>query len=175
MSDDAVKQRLTELHNLHQVRVGQADDRAKQSRPDLRALMAKASDTPGDETNRLPGKLGILAQLARNPEIRHALLQWLQQQDDSQRPLPAGGAGAENAWGLDFGVDAVARSEELTTSSTLEEITRYYQQLENRADWLESALQETLLEMQRVSRFKLAASEVTAPEQPLAPPVDPSI
>jgi hypothetical protein len=175
MSDDAVKQRLAELHNLHQTRVGPAAATDKQPRPDLRALMTKTSHTSGDETHQLPGKLGVLAKLARNPEIRQALLQWLQQQDDTQRPLPTGGAGAENAWGLDFGLEAVARSEELTTSSTLEEMTRYYQQLENRADWLESALQETLLEMQRVGRFKLAAGEVDAPEQPLAPPADPSI
>ncbi len=55
----------------------------------------------------------------------------------------------------------------------LEEIARYYQQLESRADWLESALEETLLELDRVSRFKLAASTPEDAGQPLAPPVDP--
>lgn len=78
-----------------------------------------------------------------------------------------------NAWGLEFGVETLPRAEELTTSSTLEEINRYYQQLENRVDWLEAALEETLLEMERVSRFKLAASETSDSPEPLTPPVDP--
>ena len=125
-----------------------------------------------EEPGRSPAKWGAIAQLAKNPEIRRALLQWLQQQEDHALPQSGGG---ENAWGLDFGVEGLPRSEELSTSSTLEEITRYYHQLENRADWLESALQETLLEMQRVNRFKLAASETSNPEAPLTPPTDPAI
>ena len=71
------------------------------------------------------------------------------------------------------GADALPRTEELSTSSTLEDIARYYQQLESRADWLEAALEETLLEMERVSRFKLAASAAGEAGEPLAPPTDP--
>lgn len=172
MSDGDVKQRLERLRELHRTRAGRAGDAGKSGRPALRALMmgAVGADTGTEEkAGRLPGGLGAIAQLVKNPEIRHALLQWLQNQEaGSGRP-----GGGEHAWGLEFGVEALPRPEELTTSSTLEEIARYYQQLENRADWLEAALQETLLEMERVSRFKLAAGEARDVREPLAPPADP--
>lgn len=176
MSDSDVKQRLDQLRDLQRARADRRDDTGKSARPGLRSLMmaaATGSDAPATEkAGLLPGGLGAIAQMAKNPEIRHALLQWLQQQDE-QSPTRSGGG--ENAWGLEFGVEVLPRAEELTTSSTLEEIARYYRQLENRADWLEAALQETLLEMQRVSRFKLAAGEAVDAQEPLAPPMDPSI
>lgn len=172
MSDSDVKQRLARLRDLQRPRAAeQAGDTDKRARPGLRALMAANSATE-DRSGRAPGGLGAIAQLAKNPEIRHALLQWLQQQDE-RGPVRSGGG--ENAWGLDFGIEALPRTEELTTSSTLEEIARYYQQLETRADWLEAALQETLLEMERVGRFKLAAGEAGDIQEPPAPPMDPSI
>lgn len=176
MSDDGdVKQRLDRLRQQRQARADQ-EPLVRRGRPGLRALLMATKAAPAlavaDEGKgeRLPGGLGALAPLLKNPDIRHALLQWLQNQE-SGAGRPAGG---ENAWGLEFGVEAMPRAEELTTSSSLEEITRYYQQLENRVDWLEAALEETLLEMERVSRFKLAANEEasTSPE-PLTPPVDP--
>lgn len=172
MSDSDVKQRLAHLGEVSHSRAERAADASKAARPGLRALMAGTEHpAPEDKASRLPGGLGAIAHLAKNPEIRHALLQWLQQQDEQNRPR----AGGENAWGLDFGVDALPRPEELTTSSTLEEISRYYRQLETRADWLEAALRETLLEMERVNRFKLAADDADDAPEPLAPPLDPSI
>lgn len=177
--DDQVKQRLDRLRQQRQARGGQ-EPPGQRGRPGLRALMMAARTAPAlavaaqGKEGRLPGGLAALAPLLKNPDIRHALLQWLQNQE-SGAGRPAGG---ENAWGLEFGVDAMPRAEELTTSSTLEEINRYYQQLENRVDWLEAALEETLLEMERVSRFKLATGETgetgESPE-PLAPPIDPAI
>jgi len=172
MSDSDVKQRLARLSELGRSQAERASDAGKPARPGLRALMAAAEHpAPEEKAGRLSGGLGAIAQLAKNPEIRHALLQWLQQQDEQNHPR----AGGENAWGLDFGVDALPRPEELTTSSTLDEIARYYRQLETRADWLEAALRETLLEMARVGRFKLAAAGADeVQEPPLAPPLDPS-
>jgi len=171
MSDSDMKQRLARLSELGRSRAERAGAASKPARPGLRALMAGAEHpAPEDKAGRLPGGLGAIAQLAKNPEIRHALLQWLQQQDEQNHPR----AGGENAWGLDFGVDALPRPEELTTSSTLDEIARYYRQLETRADWLEAALRETLLELERVGRFKLAAGADEVREPPLAPPLDPS-
>ena len=176
MNDGEVKQRLDRLRDRRQVRAAQ-DSAGKGNRPGLRALLAAAATAPAPAPEqatesgggRLPGGLGAIAHLLKNPDIRHALLQWLQNQESG-----AGrGAGGENAWGLEFGADALPRAEELSTSSTLEEIARYYQQLESRTDWLESALEETLLELDRVSRFKLAASTPEDAGQPLAPPVDP--
>lgn len=173
MSDSDVKQRLARLRDLHRPQAEQTDDAGKRARPGLRALMmGTANSGMEDKSGRSSGGLGAIAQLAKNPEIRHALLQWLQQQDERS---PARSGGGENAWGLEFGVEALPRPEELTTSSTLEEIARYYQQLETRADWLEAALQETLLEMERVSRFKLVAGEAGDVREPSAPPMDPSI
>lgn len=173
MSDDGeVKQRLDRLRRQRQTRTDQQST-GQRGRLGLRALLmaTKAAPAAADEgkSSRVPGGLAALAPLLKNPDIRHALLQWLQNQE-SGAGRPAGG---ENAWGLEFGVEALPRPEELSTSSTLEEITRYYQQLENRVDWLEAALEETLLEMERVSRFKLAASETPESAQPLTPPVDP--
>ncbi|HRD65237.1 MAG TPA: hypothetical protein PKY50_03695 [Candidatus Competibacter sp.] len=172
MSDSDVKQRLARLRDLHRPQAEQTGDAGKRARPSLRALMGTASSAMEDKLGRPAGGLGAIAQLAKNPEIRHALLQWLQQQDE-RGPVRSGGG--ENAWGLEFGVEALPRPEELTTSSTLEEIARYYQQLETRADWLEAALQETLLEMERVSRFKLAAGGAGDAQEPPVPPMDPSI
>lgn len=190
MSDeDEVKQRLGRLRQQRQARAGQnlpahpfakgenPEPTAQRGRPGLRALMMAASSAPAlavaaqVKGGRVPGGLAALAPLLKNPDIRHALLQWLQNQE-SGAGRPSGG---ENAWGLEFGVEAMPRAEELTTSSTLEEISRYYQQLENRVDWLEAALEETLLEMERVSRFKLAASETGESPEPLTPPIDPAI
>ena len=173
MSDDSeIEQRLNRLREQRQARVNQ-EPAGQRGRPGLRTLMMAAKGAPAPAADgkggRLPGGLGALAPLLKNPDIRHVLLQWLQNQE-SGAGRPAGG---ENAWGLEFGIETLPRTEELTTSSTLEEITRYYQQLENRVDWLEAALEETLLEMERVSRFKLAASETSEPQEPLAPPVDP--
>lgn len=190
MSDeDEVKQRLDRLRQQHQARAGQnpslssfatggsQEPAAQRGRPGLRALMMAARAAPAlavaaqAKGGGLPGGLAALAPLLKNPDIRHALLQWLQNQE-SGAGRPSGG---ENAWGLEFGVEAMPRAEELTTSSTLEEISRYYQQLENRVDWLEAALEETLLEMERVSRFKLVASETDESPEPLTPPIDPAI
>ncbi len=174
MNDGEVKQRLDRLRDRRQVRTAQ-DATGKGNRLGLRALLAAAATAPAPEQaaesggGRLPGGLGPIAHLLKNPDIRYALLQWLQNQESGG----GRGAGGENAWGLEFGADALPRAEELSTSSTLEEIARYYQQLESRADWLESALEETLLELDRVSRFKLAASTPEDAGQPLAPPVDP--
>lgn len=188
MSDEGeVKQRLDQLRQQRQARAGQKrplspfakggnmEPATQPGRPGLRALMmaARTASAPAvaaqGKGGRLPGGLAALAPLLKNPDIRHALLQWLQNQE-SGAGRPSGG---ENAWGLEFGVEALPRAEELTTSSTLEEIGRYYQQLENRVDWLEAALEETLLEMERVSRFKLAASEAGEAAESLTPPVDP--
>lgn len=172
-NEGEVKQRLDRLREQRQARVSQ-EPAGQRGRPGLRALMMAAKVAPAapaadGKGGRLPGGLGTLAPLLKNPDIRHVLLQWLQNQE-SGAGRPAGG---ENAWGLEFGVETLPRAEELTTSSTLEEINRYYQQLENRVDWLEAALEETLLEMERVSRFKLAASETSDSPELLTPPVDP--
>jgi hypothetical protein len=173
MSDDGeVKQRLDRLRKQRRARVDQ-EPAGQHGRPGLRALMMAARVAPAvaaqGKGGRLPGGLGVLAPLLKNPDIRHVLLQWLQNQE-SGAGRPTGG---ENAWGLEFGVEALPRAEELTTSSTLEEITHYYEQLENRVDWLEAALEETLLEMERVSRFKLAVGETRESPEPPTPPVDP--
>ncbi len=172
MSDDSeIKPRLERLREQRQARAGQ--DSASHNRPGLRTLMmaaasAKAPVAGAEGGESHPPGGGAIIQLLKNPDIRHALLQWLQHQE-SGAARPAGG---ENAWGLEFG-DTLSRAEELATSSTLEEINRYYQQLKNRVDWLESALEETLLEIERVNRFKLAAGEASEAEEPLAPPADP--
>lgn len=180
MSEDSgIKPRLERLREQRQARASQ--DPASRGRSSLRTLMmaaaagkAPVAGTEGGES-RPPGGLGAILpgggaiiQLLKNPDIRHALLQWLQNQESHA----ARAAGGENAWGLEFG-DTLPHAEELTTSSTLEEITRYYQQLKNRVDWLETAMEETLLEMERVSRFKLATSEASEAGEPLAPPSDP--
>jgi len=175
MSDeDQVRQRLDRLKQQRQARAGQ-EPAGQRGHSGLRALLRAARPTPAQQGptqgkgGHLPGGLGALAPLLKNPDIRHVLLQWLQNQENGAgRP-----AGGENAWGLELGIEALPRAEELTTSSTLEEMTRYYQQLENRVDWLEAALEETLLEMERVSRFKLAASETSESPEPLTSPVDP--
>jgi hypothetical protein len=188
MSDEGeVKQRLDRLRQQRQARAGQhsparpfakeenLEPAAQRGRPGLRALMMAARTAPAPAAQgkggRLPGGLAALAPLLKNPDIRHVLLQWLQNQESG-----AGrSSGGENAWGLELGIETMPRAEELTTSSTLEEISRYYQQLENRVDWLEAALEETLLEMERVSRFKLAASEAGESAESLTPPIDPAI
>lgn len=176
--DDEVKQRLDRLRQQRQARAGQNTPLPPFAKGgSLRALMMAARTTPAlavaaqARGGRLPGGLATLAPLLKNPDIRHVLLQWLQNQE-SGAGRPSGG---ENAWGFEFGIEAMPRAEELTTSSTMEEISRYYQQLENRVDWLEAALEETLLEMERVSRFKLAASETGESAESLTPPIDPAI
>ena len=172
MNDDGrVKQRLERLRERRQVR-SDHEGSGQQGRLGLRAILAAATPprpAVTDQATGLPGGLGAIVHWLKNPDIRHALLQWLQNQESGAGRA----AGGENAWGLEFGADALPRTEELSTSSTLEDIARYYQQLESRADWLEAALEETLLEMERVSRFKLAASAASEAEEPLAPLTDP--
>jgi hypothetical protein len=167
MSEDSeIKRRLERLREQRQARASQ--DPASRGQSGLRArMMAAAAEKapvvaaeseenplPAGLDAVLPGGRGAIVQLLKNPDIRHALLQWLQNQENNAAQ-PVGG---ENAWGLEFG-ETPPYAEELTTSSTPEEISRYDQQLRNRADWLEAALAEILLEMKRVSRFKPAVSE----------------
>ncbi len=51
-------------------------------------------------------------------------------------------------------------TETLTTSSTTDEIARYRQKLQFRADFLESALEETLLQLEGLEQYHLGADDV---------------
>jgi hypothetical protein len=51
-------------------------------------------------------------------------------------------------------------SETLTTSSTNDEISRYRQKLQYRADFLEAALEETLLQLEGLENYRSGADDV---------------
>lgn len=102
------------------------------------------------------GKIPILKRLMESPEIRETLLAWLLQNRRGQ----VGGSGPtlapEPTGGVDYGFGHLQRREEWATSSTLEEVTRYCQQLRHRADWLEATLTETLKELERIEQIRQA-------------------
>ena len=99
MNDGEVKQRLDRLRDRHQVRAAQ-DAAGKGNRPGLRALLAAATAPVPEQAaesggGRLPGGLGAIAHLLKNPEIRHALLQWLQNQESGAGRGAGGESGGE--------------------------------------------------------------------------------
>ncbi|MBK7540659.1 MAG: hypothetical protein IPP10_07670 [Candidatus Competibacteraceae bacterium] len=102
------------------------------------------------------GKIPLLKRLLENPELREVLLDWLQQNRRGQ----AGGGGPslapEPTGGVEYGFGQLQRREEWATSSTLEEVTRYCQQLRHRADWMEATLTETLKELERIDQIRQA-------------------
>ncbi|MEI2782442.1 MAG: hypothetical protein V9H25_14730 [Candidatus Competibacter sp.] len=102
------------------------------------------------------GKMPILKRLMESPEIRETLLAWLLQ---NRRGL-VGGSGPtlapEPTGGIEYGFGQLQRREEWATSSTLEEVTRYCQQLRHRADWMEATLTETLKELERIEQIRQA-------------------
>ena len=125
------------------------------------ASNATASDQGGDSqqsgTGKDPfGKMPILKRLMESPEIRETLLAWLLQ---NRRGL-VGGSGPtlapEPTGGIEYGFGQLQRREEWATSSTLEEVTRYCQQLRHRADWMEATLTETLKELERIEQIRQA-------------------
>ncbi|MGB2683186.1 MAG: hypothetical protein WBE39_17970 [Candidatus Competibacter sp.] len=117
-----------------------------------------ASDWGKDPFNKIP----ILRRLLENPEIRETLLEWLQQ---NRRGQIAGGGPSlapEPTGGVEYGFGQLQRREEWATSSTLEEVTRYCQQLRHRADWMEATLTETLKELERIEQIRRAMADEDA-------------
>ncbi len=102
------------------------------------------------------GKIPILKRLMESPEMRETLLAWLLQNRRGQ----VGGSGPtlspEPTGGIEYGFGQLQRREEWATSSTLEEVTRYCQQLRHRADWMEATLTETLKELERIEQIRQA-------------------
>ncbi len=104
----------------------------------------------------------FLKNLLKNPKVRQMVAGWLAQNRGNE------GLGAKTMGDMlgaeDYGLEQLGKEEKVTSSSTPDEIERYRKQLSNRADWLEAALEETLMELDRVSRFEGAAPE--APKTP---------
>lgn len=102
------------------------------------------------------GKMPLLKRLMESPDLRETLLAWLMQNRHGQ----TGGGGPRLSpdlpGGVDYGFGHLQRREEWATSSSLEEITHYCQQLEHRADWLEATLMETLKELERIEQIRQA-------------------
>lgn len=135
-------------------RVERLRDLRKQSKPsDSGQIDESGRHRPGEDPF---GKMPLLKRLMENPDLRETLLAWLLQNRHGQ----TGGSGPrlspELPGGVDYGFGHLQRREEWATSSSLEEITRYCQQLEHRADWLEATLMETLKELERIEQIRQA-------------------
>lgn len=102
-----------------------------------------------------PQRGAFLKNLLKNPKVRQMVAGWLAQNRGNE------GLGAKTMGDMlgaeDYGLEQLGKEEKVTSSSTPEEIERYRKQLSNRADWLEAALEETLMELDRTSHFEGAA------------------
>lgn len=142
-------------------------ERDKTRAEKLRDLQKQRSGPPADEQPAHAeirgqasvdpfGKMPLLKRLMENPDLQETLLAWLLQNRRGQ----GGGSGPtlspEPTGGVDYGFGHLQRREEWATSSTLEEVTRYCQQLRHRADWLEATLAETLKELERIEQIRQA-------------------
>lgn len=116
-----------------------------------RGRNASAANSNADPFDKIP----VLKRLLENPDLREVLLDWLQQ---NRRGQAGGGPSLtpEPAGGVEYGFGQLQRREEWATSSTLEEVTRYCQQLRHRADWMEATLTETLKELERIDQIRQA-------------------
>ncbi|MCP5195228.1 MAG: hypothetical protein H6974_00270 [Gammaproteobacteria bacterium] len=131
-------------------------ERLRELQRQRRAAMAEPpvsvpeSQAPVTASESIFSEVPLLKRLLKSPDIREALLAWLLQ---NQR-VAALGVDLQVPSARASGFDHMQRREEWATSSSPEEIVRYCQQLEHRADWLEATLTETLLELERAERFR---------------------
>ena len=93
----------------------------------------------------------LLRNLLQNQKVRQTLVGWLGQGAIGAGTGVTSGVG-QSGESNDFGLERLSKEEQITSSSTPEEIARYRRQLENRADWLEAALEETLMELDRIGQ-----------------------
>lgn len=153
------------------------DDKANR-REKLMALRDRRRDQPSFEGNRT-GMKGLwanlqqetenagegdsggkgkpqLRQILKNPKLRKMVVKFLSGMDEDESGVDDGPLKSMNLPD-NLGLDRMGFSEELSTSSSLEELEAYKVQLENRTDWLEAILESTLVELERVGRFIEAA------------------
>ena len=113
----------------------------------------------------------MLRALMQNPKVKNLVSGWMAKQKKGGNE----GLGTKtlgDALGpADFGLEGLGHEERITSSSSSEEVERYRRQLSNRADWLEAALEETLMELDRTSGFVAAKPELkkkAAPKKKVA-------
>jgi len=93
-----------------------------------------------------------IRRLLKNPKVRQMIISFLSNMDQGKGTVDDGPLKSMNM-PADLGFDKMGFSEELSTSSDLDELLDYQRQLENRTDWLEAVLEQTLMELERVNRF----------------------
>lgn len=102
----------------------------------------------GDKDSERP----LLKWLMQNPKLRQTVINLLSNITGAKAESTEGGFQALNM-PHDLGLNRMGQAEDLSTSSSLEELEQYREQLENRSDWLEAALEQTLMELERINRF----------------------
>jgi hypothetical protein len=111
-----------------------------------------------------------LRTLLHDPKIRDLGLRlWRQfsgMEASSERDLSEAGLSFTDLW-------KPGVTEQVTTSSTAEEIARYRKTLTYRAKFLEAVLEETLADLERIDQMKPATSELASLPEPPAPRVSP--
>lgn len=155
--------KLRELRQKRQEQPGYVGTRTglKGLWSNLQAGAAQGGNLDPDDGPKAP----FVQQLLKNPKVRQTLEGWLGHGGIPGSGSVGGMADAPNRE-KDFAIERLHKGEELTSSSSPEEIAHYRQQLENRADWLEAAMEETLMELERVSHFQTEAPEEKVKAKP---------
>lgn len=107
----------------------------------------------------------ILQRIQNDPGLRQKIINFLSNLKGNE--ADSGETGNNNAVSSEnFGLGQMSFMEDLSTSSSLADLESHRRQLESRADWLEATLEETLMELERISLF---IKEKEAPETPKTP------
>ena len=150
------RERLMALRDRRKAMVGH-----KGNRTGMRGLWANLQEESGQQGGGGQQRSDDqerpqIRRLLKNPKVRQMIVNFLSNMDEGQGP----GQGTVDDGPLksmnlpaNLGFDKMGFSEELSTSSDLEELQDYQRQLENRTDWLEAVLEQTLMELERVNRF----------------------
>ncbi|MFO1372799.1 MAG: hypothetical protein U1F42_10545 [Candidatus Competibacteraceae bacterium] len=141
--------------------MGERIEASPEKLQDMEELQSEslAEEEVSDDTQPRAGadpfaRIPLLNRLMENPDIQETLLAWLTQNRREQKePVEQR---QEAAGGIEFGFGHFQRREEWANSSSVEEVTRYCQQLRHRANWLEATLQGTLGELERIEQIRKA-------------------
>ncbi len=129
------------------------------NRTGMQGLWNAAEEAAGEQQGKGGG---MLRNLMQNPNVKNMVSGFLAQQGNRGNDGLGSQALGDALGPADFGMENLGQEERISTSSTQEEIERYRRQLSNRADWLEAALEETLMELDRTASFVTAGAKPAA-------------
>lgn len=156
--EPSTSSRRERLRELRRRREKISPDRGRNE--DLRGLNLPNHDKP----DFIEPSLDQLVELIGSPTLRTVLsreLTYLANAEGGASPPVAGPPQVER-----LGLEDLEAGYRLNTSSSLSELVHYQKTLDARADWLDAALDETLMELERINQIILPArtelSAVTA-------------